>query len=104
MAKIIDFEEAKKELQKKRASANIPVSYNIYISKLETVVSSISKLTQNQIDAISKCKSVEEYDLIYGKIKELNNLYDPILTKIDKSGLTNSDKERLKENIYEHRI
>lgn len=104
MAKIIDFQEAKKSLQIKSSKSNNSKNYASYAFKLNTAIYSIDRLIRNQIEEIPKCKSLEEYNLIYGKIKELQKLYDPILVKIEKSGLTDSDKIVFKKRIEDSKV
>ncbi|HOW29372.1 MAG TPA: hypothetical protein PK685_01705 [archaeon] len=101
MAKIIDFEEAKKRLDLSNTQSNKSKKYYQYIKEQEHKIDSISEMILKKLREVYVCENPNEHLLRIKEMKMLTAAFNSLLTKIEKAGIQTADKILLKRRIQE---
>lgn len=101
MAKIIDFQEAKKKI---RANTEKSKKYFQYIKEQEKLIDSISDLIIKKLRDVYVCENPEEHLRRVSEMKELTKAFNAVLSRIEKAGIEQRDKTILKLKAQEKTV
>ncbi len=103
MAKIIDFQDAKKNLGLSNTQSKSKKYYQ-YIKEQERLIDSISDLIIKKLREVYVCENPKEYVNRVSEMKQLTKAFNSVLSRFEKVGIEERDRISLKLKAQEKTV